>query len=89
MHIMDDSCVNLEYKAGYARRLFLENKRVNSDFAMTIWRFWISDCKYVLLLVQVFTIDCSNACNASCVSVSVWGEQGHITAECTVRQKSS
>ncbi len=27
--------------------------RGNSDFAMTIWRFWISDCKYVLLLVQV------------------------------------
>ncbi len=22
-----------------------------SDFAMTIWRFWISDCKYVLLLI--------------------------------------
>ncbi len=28
---------------------------------MTIWRFWISDCKYVLLLVQVFAIDYSNA----------------------------
>ncbi len=50
----------VEYKAGCARRLFLKkkkNKRVNSDFAMTI----ISDCKYVLLLVQVFAIDCSNA----------------------------
>ncbi len=23
----------------------------NSDFAMTIWHFGISDCKYVLLLV--------------------------------------
>ncbi len=38
-----------------------KKKRVNTDFTMTIWRFWISDCKYVLLLVQVFTIDCSNA----------------------------
>ncbi len=60
-HLMDDSFVNLvEYKAGCARRLFLkkkEKKRVNSDFAMTI----ISDRKYVLLLVQVFAIDCSNA----------------------------
>ncbi len=58
---MDDSFVNLvEYKAGYARRLFKKKERVNSDFAMTIWLFWISDCKYVLLLVQVFAIDCSN-----------------------------
>ncbi len=32
-------------------------KRVNSDFAMTIWRFWTNDCEYVLLLVQVFAID--------------------------------
>ncbi len=38
-----------------------KKKRVNYDFAMTIWCFWISDCKYVLLLVQVFAIDCSNA----------------------------
>ncbi len=37
-----------------------KKKKVNSDFAMTICRFWISDCKYVLLLVQVFAIDCSN-----------------------------
>ncbi len=37
------------------------SKRVNSDFAITIWHFWISDCKYVLLLVEVFAIDCSNA----------------------------
>ncbi len=43
---MDDSFVNLvEYKA------VKKKKRVNSDFAMTIWCFWISDCKYVLLLV--------------------------------------
>ncbi len=57
---MDDSFVNLgEYKAGCAQRLF-KKKWVNSDFAMAIWRFWISDCKYVLLLVDVFTIDCSN-----------------------------
>ncbi len=44
------------------------------DFAMTIWRFWISDCKYVLLLVWVFPIDCSNAefctlCVCVCVCV--------------------
>ncbi len=58
---MDDSFVNLvEYKAGCARRVF-KKKRVNSDFVMSIWRFWISDCEYVLLLVQVFAIDCSNA----------------------------
>ncbi len=69
----------VEYKAGLWRL-----------FAMTIWRFWISDFKYVLLLVQVFAIDCSNAGfarNASCVCVR--GEQGHITVECTARQKSS
>ncbi len=41
--------VNLgEFKAG--RKLF-KKKRVNSDFALTIWRFWISNCKYVLILV--------------------------------------
>ncbi len=40
---------------GYLKKK--EKKRVNSDFAMTI----ISDRKYVLLLVQVFAIDCSNA----------------------------
>ncbi len=71
-HFMDDSFVNLgQYKAGYAWRLFLK-KKVHSDFAMTIWRFWISDCKYVLLLVQVFAIDCSNvdfARNMLCVCV--------------------
>ncbi len=61
---MDDRFVNLgEYKAGCARRLFLKKIKntVNYDFAMTIWRFWISDCKYILLLVQVFAIDCSYA----------------------------
>ncbi len=89
---MDDSFVNLvEYKAGCAQRLFIKKKKgVNSDFAMTIWRFWISYCKYVLLSVQVFAIDCSNAefcasCVWVCVCVSVWGEQGHITAEYTAR----
>ncbi len=61
-HFMDDCFVNLgEYKAGCAQRLFLKKNRVNSDFAMTIWHFWISDCKYVLLLFKVFAIDCSNA----------------------------
>ncbi len=45
MHFMDDSSVTqLEYKAGYAQR-------VNSDFTMILWHFWISNCKYVLLLV--------------------------------------
>ncbi len=61
---MDDSFVNLvEYKAGCTKAISkikkLKNK-VNSDFALTIWRFWVSNCKYVLLLVQVFAIDCSN-----------------------------
>ncbi len=32
-----------------AQRLF--KKMVNSEFALTILGFWISDCKYVLLLV--------------------------------------
>ncbi len=37
---MDDRFVNLgEYKAGCAQMLFLKKKRVNSDFAMTIWCF--------------------------------------------------
>ncbi len=60
--ILNDSFMNLvEDKTGCAQRLFLKKKKVNSNFAMTIWRFWISDCKYVLLLVEVFAIDCSNA----------------------------
>ncbi len=47
---MDDSFVNLEeYKAGCAQRLF-KKKRGKSDFSMTIYRFWISECKCVLLL---------------------------------------
>ncbi len=55
---MDDRFVNLgQYKAGCMKAV--SNK--NSDFAMTIWRFWISDCKYVLLIVKLFAIDCSNA----------------------------
>ncbi len=42
---------------------------------MTIWRFWISDCKFVLILVSVFAIDCSNVaqCVCVCVCVCVWG----------------
>ncbi len=61
---MDDSFVNLgEYKAGCARRLFLKKKKwVNSNFAMTIWRFWVSECKYVLLLVKIFAIDTHRVC---------------------------
>ncbi len=59
---MDKSFVNLrEYKALCALRLFKKKNRVDSDFAMTVGRFWINNCKYVLLLVQVFTSDCSNA----------------------------
>ncbi len=52
---------------------------VNSDFAMTIWRFWISDCKYVLLLVKVFAIDCSDAefCARVWVCVCVRGTGSH------------
>ncbi len=70
-HLMDNNFVNL-LNSGYARRLFKKKKRVNSDFAMTIWCFSISNCKYVLLLVQEFAIDCSNAefC-ALCVCVCV------------------
>ncbi len=58
---------------------------------MTIWCFWISDCKYVLLLVEVFAIDCSNVefCEAcvrvrACVCVRERERErereGHITA---------
>ncbi len=45
----------------------------NSDFAMTIWCMWISDCKYLLLLVEVFGIDCLNEFCALyvCVCASV------------------
>ncbi len=53
---MDDNFVNLgEYKAGCAQRLFLkkkkkkEKKKVISDLVWIV--VWISDCKYVLLLV--------------------------------------
>ncbi len=43
---------------------------------MTIWLFWISYCKYVLLFVYVFAIDCSNEefctlCVCVCVCVCV------------------
>ncbi len=58
---MNDCFVNLgEYKAGYARKLFKKKRSISTFFSMTTWHFWISDCKYVLLLVQVFVIDCSN-----------------------------
>ncbi len=50
---------SIYYNVNCGQRLS-KRKRVNSDFALTIWRFWISDCKYVLFLVQVFAIDCSN-----------------------------
>ncbi len=54
-------------------------KRVNSDSSMTIWRFWISDCKYVLILVEIFAIDCSNAeffaQRVVCVRVKVPSQQ--------------
>ncbi len=76
-----------------------KKKKVNSDFAMTIWCFWISDCKYVLLLVQVFAIDCF-ACNASCVCVCVRGTGSHhsgvyspseivLTAACVLQMHTS
>ncbi len=38
-------------KAFYGRSFREPRRGGNSDFAMTIWRFWISDCKYVLLSV--------------------------------------
>ncbi len=48
---------------------------------MTIWHFWISDCKYVLLLIQVFAIDCF-ACNASCMSVC---ERNRVTSQRSIQ----
>ncbi len=60
---------------GWLYEGYLKKKRVNSDFAMTICRFWISDHKYVLLLVQVFAIDfkCGVLCvtRRACVCVCV------------------
>ncbi len=60
-HLMDDSFVKPSRVQGWLCTKDISKKkrkkRVNSDFAMTI----ISDRKYVLLLVQVFAIDCSNA----------------------------
>ncbi len=58
--------------AFYGRQFHGPRRGGHSDFAMTIWRLWISDCKYVLLLVYVFDIDCSNVefC-ALCVCVCV------------------
>ncbi len=53
---MYDSLVNLiEYKAGYARRLFLKN------ILTLLWQSATSESAYVLLLFQVFAIDCLNA----------------------------
>ncbi len=43
-------------------------KRVDTDIAMTIWRFWLSDCKYVLLLVQVRVLRVTRR-------VCVWGNR--------------
>ncbi len=66
------------YHNAFYGRPFCEPRRGgNSDFAMTNWRFWISDCKYVLLQVLLFAIDCSNAefcasCVCVCVLACVW-----------------
>ncbi len=66
MHFMDDRFVNLGEEV--------------TDFAMTIWRFWISDCIcYWLFKCGVLRV--------VCVCVCVWErererrEQGHITVE--------
>ncbi len=60
---------------------YLKKKRVNSNFAITIWCFWINDYKYVLLLVQVFAIDfkCGVLCvtRRACVCVCVRGTGSH------------
>ncbi len=54
-----------------------EPRRGNSDFAMTIWRFSISNCMH-----DVFAIDCSNAeFWASCVCVQ---EKERVTVESAV-----
>ncbi len=54
---MDDSLVNLiEYKAGYARRLFLKK-----NILTLLWQFANSESAHVLLLFQVFAIDRLNA----------------------------
>ncbi len=54
---MDDSLVNLiEYKAGYARRLFLKKKY--SDFAMTICHFWISACFVIISSICYWPFKC-------------------------------
>ncbi len=45
MHFMDDCFVNLVQ--GWLCTKAISEKRVNSDFAMTVWRFWISDCDWM------------------------------------------
>ncbi len=76
MNFMDDSFVNLgQYKAGCAQRLFLQKnrKRVNSDFAMTIWHFesaTVSLFCYLLLTVQMRSYVRHVMC--VCVCVCVW-----------------
>ncbi len=83
------------YHNAFYGQPFCEPRRGgNSDFAITNWRFWISDCKYVLLQVLLFAIDCSNAefC-ASCVrvraSVCERGRHGHTTAACVLQTHTS
>ncbi len=62
---MDDSFVNLvEYKAGCEQRLFKKKKKKKGSILTLLWQSGASESvtvKYVLLLVQVFAIDCSNA----------------------------
>ncbi len=95
---------SIYYKVNCEQRLS-KRKRVNSDFALTIWRFWISDFKYVIsssicnLLFKCGVLRVTHVCVCVrvrvrvrvrvCVCVCVCVEQGHITAECTAHQKSS
>ncbi len=83
-HFMDNSFVNPgEYKAGLHKCYF--KKWVNSDFAMTIWRFWISHCKYVLLLVKYLLLTVQMWSFARRVCEWVWEREretgSHISVE--------
>ncbi len=57
----------------------------NSDFAMTIWRFWISK-SVCFVIILIFAIDCSNTefCARVCVCVCVRKREreGPSTALC-------
>ncbi len=72
---MEDRFVNLGmYKAGFTKALKKKLiKKGQFQLCYANLALLNQDCKYVLLLVQVFAIDCSNVesvtRNASCVCV--------------------